>query len=206
MLDALSLIKDNLYFTWLAMFIFFAGFCFSYIVYEFNMEFLLKFPRWFMHTLSKFIDPGKSFIAIFLIIFLFNSISIMFYMISGLFIIFPYIIAFMTGMNIGLSVFIPPALDLKGYESISIRSHVKILKAMLFSTLVLFLEVSVFSISLGMGMSLASAASTITNDSFASALFLSEVLSVRMSAYTTICVPLLMISAWLEANVIKGLV
>jgi hypothetical protein len=206
MLEALNLIKDNLYFTWLAMFIFFAGFCFSYIVYEFNIRFLLWFPEWFMKTLSRFINPGRPFAVILLTIFLFNTISIMVYMISGLFIVFPYIIAFMTGMNIGLSVFIPPAMSAEDFGDMSIRSRVKMIRSMLFSTIVLFLEVTIFSVSLGLGMSLASAASTITNDSYTSALFLSELLAVRLNAYIIICVPLLLLSAWLEARVIKGAV
>ena len=136
--------------------------------YELNVKFLMWFPRWFMKVFSRYVNPGSPLARIFLVIFLFNSISIAVYMLSGLFIIFPYIIAFLTGMNIGLTVFIPTGKYLEGYKIRIINSASKAVRIALFSTLVLVIEVVVFSIALGMGMALASASASIENADFSS--------------------------------------
>ena len=96
MLEAIYIIKDNIYFTWFALLIFFIGFCFSYLVNALKIEFLTRFPHWFIKVMSRFINPRAPFIRIFLIIFLFNSISIALYMASGILIVLPFIIAFLT--------------------------------------------------------------------------------------------------------------
>lgn len=205
MLEALYVLKDNIYYTWFAMLVFFMGFCCSWIVYDLNIKAFLWFPKWFIKVMSKVINPRSSFLNIVLVIFIFNSISIMLYMSSGLFIILPVIIAFLTGMNIGLTVFIPPDLSIEGYHIKEVRDPIKAFRMVLFSTLVLISEVLVFSMALGMGMSLGSAAATITSESMYSALFLSELLSIRMQAYVALCVPILAISAIMEASIIKGI-
>jgi hypothetical protein len=155
-----------------------------------------------MKVFVRFVNPSASIVRIFLIIFIFNTFSIMLYLISGLFIIFPYIIAFLTGMNIGLTVFIEPDGTL---ERIEISTPEKAIRFMLLSMLVLVFEVSVFSIALGLSMSMATAASTITVNNITNALFLSEILSVRLAAYFDICMPILFVSAIMEAMVIKGI-
>jgi len=202
---ALYVVKNDLYFAWLALLIFFIGFCFSYVVYELNIRFLMWFPRWFVRVLARHVNPRRSAVRIFLTIFLFNSISIAVYMLSGLFIIFPYIIAFLTGMNIGLSVFIPTEASLEGYEVRVIDSPAKAVRIAVFSTLVLIIEVVVFSLALGMGLALASASASIETADFSASLFLAELISTQMNAYIYICVPLLALSAFFETSVIKGI-
>lgn len=204
MLEALYIIRDNIYFAWFALLIFFAGFCLSYLVDRFKIEFLLWFPHWFIRVISKHVNPKAGFIKIFLVIFLFNSVSIALYMSSGVFIIFPFIIALITGMNIGLTVFIPPHANIEGFNVRAPKSASKMLTMMLFSTIVLVLEVITFSVALGMGMSLATAVFSSGAYSIALPLFLSELLLMRLKAYLLICVPVLAVSAYLEARVIKG--
>jgi len=204
MLEAIYVIKDNIYFTWFALLIFFAGFCFSYAVNYFNIKFLLWFPHWFIKFLSKYVNPRASFIRIFLIIFLFNSISIAIYMASGIFIIFPFIIAFLTGLNIGITVFIPPQMNVEGYDVRKPKTAGEVLKMMLFSTLVLVLEVTTFSLALGMGMSLGTAISAMKGLDITQILFIYELLTMRINAYLFVCVPILAVSAYLEARVIRG--
>lgn len=204
MLEAIYIIKDNVYFTWFALLIFFAGFCSSYLVNYFNIKFLLWFPHWFIKVMSRYINPKSGFLKIFLIIFLFNSISIAFYMISGIFVIFPFIIAFLTGMNIGITIFIPPQVNVEGYEARIPKGAGNVFKIMIFSTLVLILEVITFSAALGMGMSLGVAIYAVKALDVGSILFVYKLLAMRLNAYLLVCVPILAVSAYLEARVIKG--
>jgi hypothetical protein len=204
MLEAVYLIKDNIYFTWFALLVFFSGFCFSYLVDYFNIEFLIWFPHFFIKLLSKYVNPRSSFIKIFLVIFLFNSISIALYMSSGIFVVLPYIIAFFTGMNIGISVFIPPQLNIEGYEVHPAHGIGKALRMILFSSLVFICEIIVFSLALGMGMSLGAAVLSVETLGLSAAMFVGELLLIRVKAYLFICVPILALSACMEASVIKG--
>jgi hypothetical protein len=208
MLEAIYLIKNNIYFTWFALLIFFSGFCFSYAADHFKIRFLTWFPHWFLIIMSKYVNPKASFLKIFLIIFLFNSISIAVYMMSGLFVILPYIIAFLTGMNIGLTVFIPPKANIEGYEMGHPHGAGKMFKMMVFSTCVLVLEIVTFSLALGMGMSLSIAVAAVStanpSASPGASMFLAELLSMRLRTYILICVPVLAVSAYMEARVIKG--
>ena len=208
MLEAIYLIKSNIYFTWFALLIFFSGFCFSYLADHFKIRFLTWFPHWFLKFMSRYVNPKASSLKIFLIIFLFNSISIAVYLISGLFVIFPYIIAFLTGMNIGLTVFIPPKITIEGYEMGHPHGAGKLFKMMFFSTLVMVLEIVTFSLALGMGMSLgiAVAAVSVANPSASAgaSMFLAELLTMRLRTYILFCVPVLAVSAYMEASVIKG--
>lgn len=208
MLEAIYIVKENIYFTWFALLVFFAGFCSSYAVDHFKIRFLTWFPHWFLKKMSKYVNPKTGFIRIFLIIFLFNSISIALYMMSGLFVIFPFVIAFLTGMNIGLTVFIPPKMTVEGYEMGHIHGAGKLFKLMLFSTFVLVLEVITFSLALGMGMSLAVAMVSVSSAgpgaSAGASLFIAELLSLRLKTYLMFCLPILAVSAYLEASVIKA--
>lgn len=204
MQEAMNLISGNIYFTWLALFIFFSGFCFAYPVNQLNIKFLMWFPSWFVRTLSRFVNPRASFIRIFLIIFLFNSISIGIYLTLGLFLLLPFIIAFLTGMNIGLTIFMPQSYGAPP----RVMGAGDMFRLMVFSTAVLFIETIVFSVALGMGMSLGVAVSAVSNANpsanVASATYIAELLSLRLQAYMLICVPALAVSAFLEASIIKG--
>jgi hypothetical protein len=133
----------------------------------------------------------------------------MLYMLSGLFVILPFIITFLTGMNIGLTVFIPPrsiggALDIGDIHIVK-----NMFLMMFFSTLVIVLEILVFSVALGMGMSLALAVSSVSNANPAAvegaSIFIAELMSLRLQAYFLICLPILAVSAFMEASVIKGM-
>ncbi len=208
MLEAIYIIKENIYFTWFALLIFFTGFCFSYLVNYFDLKFLAWFSRWFLKFMSRYVNPKASFMRIFLIIFLFNSISIAIYMASGLFVIFPFIIAFLTGMNIGLTVFIPPEVTLEGYELGRAHGAGNMFKIMLFSTFVLVFEIITFSLALGMGMSLGVAMAAVSGASATAsneaAMFIAGLLTLRFKAYLLVCVPILALSAYMEASIIKG--
>jgi hypothetical protein len=84
--------------------VFFVGLFSAAIVLRYRLTFLMRFPLWFMAKVMKLMAgrPSYPFIASF--IFLFNSISIFCYMMSGALLpMLPTAICFLTGMNIGLA-------------------------------------------------------------------------------------------------------
>jgi hypothetical protein len=168
------------------------------MVEYFNIKPLKSFPLWFLKFISRFADPSTGFLRIFLFIFLFNSISIAIYMSSGIFVILPFIIAFITGMNIGISVLIPQNKVNKSFKPPKSVSGGKAFKIVLFSLLVLVLEVLAFALALGMGMSLA--VSVASNYRF---IYIVNILLLKLESYLLVCVPVLAASAYLEAGVIK---
>ncbi len=111
-------------------------------------------------------------------------------------------------MNIGLTVFIPPKLTIEGYEMGHAHGAGKMFKMIFFSTFVIVLEIISFCLALGMGMSLAVAVAAVSAASptaiEGSSLFIAELLSLRLQTYMLFCVPILAISAYMEASVIKG--
>lgn len=202
MIESIYVLKSNIYFAWFAMLIFFGGFCFSYLAYLFNLSLLFVFPHWFIKTMSRYVNPRSSMHKIFMAIFLFNSISILIYMLSGVLIILPFIITFITGLNIGLTVFIPPQHNVDGYHIKELHGPLHAAKFVLFSTLVLILEVLVFSLALGMGMSLGIAINSIGG---MASILIADLVFLRVIAYFAVCIPLLALSAYMEACVIKGI-
>lgn len=202
-----GIIKDNFFFGWFALLLFFLGFCSSYFVDYFDIKLLKAFPLWFMGLIIKYVNPSSKFIFIFLAIFSFNTISILLYMSSAIFIVPPFIITFLTGMNIGITVFLPQNVHSKGarkadaaHEYDLVREIPKgVARIMLFSTIVLFIEVLTFSLAMGMGMSMA-----VTISSNYHYIYVMSMLVGRLRDYLLVCVPCLLISAYLEATVIKG--
>jgi len=205
MTGSLGVINNNIYFTWFAMLLFFSGFCSSYLVDRLDIKLLKKFPEWFLSIMARYVNSETSFIGIFLVIFLFNSISIYIYMSSGIFVVLPFIIAFITGMNVGLTVFIPPRHMAGRYHVRELTGPLQIIRFLFFSTAVLVLEVTVFSLALGMGMSFGVEAMYLPSAAEFSSPILIDLLAARSQAYLLVCVPLLAVSAYMEANIIKGI-
>lgn len=194
----MNIIKSYFLFSWFALLLFIIGFCASFFVDHFDIKFIKAFPQWFMNAVIRYVNPQASFIRIFLFIFLFNSVSIMVYVSSGVFIILPFLITFLTGMNIGVTIFLPHPKGIDANPAAD-ELHGGALKIALFSMLVLLIEVLTFSLAMGMGMSLAVNAAS--NYKYT---YVMTQLIIRLKEYMIICVPALFISAYLEATVIKG--
>jgi hypothetical protein len=190
----------------LALFLFILGFGFSYFVEKFDIGVLKAFPVWFLRQTARFGNPQRPFLFLFLFIFLFNSIAICFYMLSGLLVLFPVLIAFLTGTNIGIIVLHPIPEDLKEGNIYRSRKEVKLGPfLMILAALVPLLELFVFCISMAMGLEMASEVflrfPAINGGEY---IRLAFVLAIpRLKTYLMVCVPLLFVSALAEARVIK---
>ncbi|MEE8638404.1 MAG: stage II sporulation protein M [Candidatus Margulisiibacteriota bacterium] len=183
----------------LALFLFILGFGFSYFVEKFDLKVFKVFPIWFLKQTIRFANPSKSFTSIFLFIFLFNSIAICLYMLSGLLVLFPVLIAFLTGTNIGIIVLHPVPKELKEGSFYRPKPEIKFGPFLLLLTaLVPIFELFVFCYSIAMGLEMAS--SMFLNFTWENAVILAI---PRIKMYLMLCAPLLFISALAEARVIK---
>lgn len=183
----------------LTLFLFVLGFGFSYFVERFNLEVFRVFPIWFLRQTIRFAHPSRAFLSIALFIFFFNSVAICLYMLSGLLVVFPVLIAFLTGTNIGIIMLQPIPEELKEGTIYRAKENVKLGSFLLFLTvLVPLFELFVFCYSIAMGMEIAS--SMFLNFTWDNAVALAI---PRIRTYLMLCVPLLFISALAEARVIK---
>lgn len=183
----------------LALFLFVLGFGFSYLVDKFDLTAFKAFPIWFLKQTIKFGNPSRSFLSIFLFIFLFNSIAICLYMLSGLLVLFPVLIAFLTGSNIGIIVLHPIPEELEQGSIYRAKGEVKLGPfLLLLMAMVPLIELFVFCYSIAMGLQMAS--SMLLDFTWQNATILAI---PRITTYMRLCVPLLFISALAEARVIK---
>jgi hypothetical protein len=183
----------------LALFLFVLGFGFSYFVEKFDLKLFRIFPLRFLRFALRFASPGKGFIAIFLFVFLFNSTAIFLYMLSGLMVLFPVLIAFLTGTNIGIIVLHPLPEELREGNIYRPKEAVRLGPFLILLTaLVPLLELFVFCFSIALGLEMAS--SMLLDFSWQNALALAI---PRIMTYLRLCVPLLFISALAEARIIN---
>ena len=190
----------------LALSLFVLGFGFSYFVEKFDLKIFKTFPLWFFKCAIKYGNPQRSFLSLFLFIFFFNSIAICLYMLSGVLVFLPFLIAFLTGLNIGIIVLEPVPEDLKQINVYRPREEVEMTPyLLLLSALVPLLELFVFCFSIAMGMEIAMeifiefpALNLTQYFNLAIALAIP-----RLRMYLMLCVPLLFISALAEARVIR---
>jgi len=198
--QALLTIKNHFFLSWFALLLFILGFAFSSVVEKYNLRIFKVLPLWFLGKTMKFASPERSFSQVFLFIFLFNSIAIFFYMMSGAFVLLPFIIAFLTGMNIGIVSLEPMPEELQKSTVYGKKNFRPGLISFAGVLLVPLLEVASFCISIAMGMSLA--VGMFFNFRFLMFLALAP---SRMFAYFVVIVPILFLSALLETGAIKEL-
>lgn len=192
----------------LVLFLFILGFGFSYFVEKFKLEAFKAFPVWFLKKVMRFAAPDQPFISIFLFIFLFNSIAIFLYMLSGLLVVFPVLIAFLTGANIGIIILQPLPEEVKGVNIYRPREVVSIGPFQVFlAILVPLLELFAFCYAVALGLQMAPEIllrfPTINCGEFINLAW--GLAAPRILTYLRVCVPLLFVSALAEARVIKEL-
>jgi hypothetical protein len=140
-------------------------------------------------------------VRVFLVIFLFNSIAIFLYMGSGVLIVVPAAVAFLTGLNIGVIVLRSQEIGLPGgsdssdpSEPIETPSWVGVC-----GMAVVALELPCFWLSMAMGIRMGQALSH-----GYTAARVGELFVPRATAYVAVIVPVLFISALAETAAIRG--
>ena len=199
-IQALFTIRDHFFLSWFALLLFVFGFIFSWAVEKFNLTLFKILPIWFFKKTLRFASPERSLLQIFLFIFLFNSTAIFLYMMLGAFIVLPFIIAFVTGINVGIISQEPMT---EGQKDATVHAGKNVRPGMISLAgvlLVPLLEISAFCVSMAMGMAIG------IGMFFDLGLLRFTVLAVpRMIAYLIVIVPTLFVSALLEAGAINDL-
>lgn len=72
---------------------------------EKELSLLLKYPRWMLRLMQRYLKPDYPFPVIFLLIFLLNNLSLFSSFVSGFLVIFPPLTAFLTGFNMAVIMF-----------------------------------------------------------------------------------------------------
>lgn len=90
----------NLFF--LASFLFFAGVLAAIPAVKKDITFLLLYPLWVWKKLKEILEKNNSFLKLFFLIFVFNSLSLFTNFLSGFGIILPYLLLLFTGLNVGI--------------------------------------------------------------------------------------------------------
>ena len=92
----------DLTYFFLSSLLFFAGIYLAPTAIEKNLDFLLRYPRWILRITRKYFNDSLNIVAVFLIIFSMNNLSLVSSFLSGIFVVLPPIAAFLTGFNISV--------------------------------------------------------------------------------------------------------
>jgi uncharacterized membrane protein SpoIIM required for sporulation len=71
-------------------------------VIKFKLNFLIKYPTWVYQILLKYIKYENGFLALFVLIFSLNTISLFLDLVVGWGIFLPFLFAYLTGLNIAI--------------------------------------------------------------------------------------------------------
>jgi hypothetical protein len=191
----------------IAAVLFGAGLVTSLPVVRRDLRWLMAFPLWVVRQVLRLIGPNFAAVRVFLTIFFFNSLAIFLYMASGVLVVLPAAVAFLTGLNIGVIVLRSGEVEMPSGERPLAEAmdpnaeHEVAPWVSLCSVTVLVLELPSFWISVGMGIGMARELTRVGGYTLAT---LRALLEPRVAAYLSIIVPALLLSALAETAAIRG--
>lgn len=169
---------------------------------------LMGFPLWMMRVALRLMGPTFPPLRVFALIFAFNSVAIFLYMASGVLIVVPAAMAFLTGLNIGVVVLKARQLELPGLDAAAEAQPADGPEAPaaprwvdLCGLAVLALELPSFWISVGMGIGMAR---KLTEPGQFTSEMIRHLFTERAHAYWMIVAPVLLVSAIAETAAIRG--
>lgn len=167
----------------LSALLFFVGLFFAPFVVEKEIKPLLRYPLWIWHRILQWLQPHDPFIKMMMIITFLNATSLLANILSGLFVVLPFVFAFLVGLHVGVIV-----IEETGKLS---------LMAMLLNP-VAFIELPATWISLSLGMELGV---FLLNSHSLSGVF--PLFRQGLLVYGTLILPLLLAAAFTEVLLIK---
>lgn len=177
-----------------AMGIFFVGFALSFAVVKWHIQSLLAFPRFMLRLMKHYVTPRTPAVGLLGFIFLFNSIAIFIYMMSGGLVLLPLLFDLLTGLNVGVIMLI----DTRG-RTVEIPEQSPPGGLANFLTIfVLVVELTSFWLAIAMGMRMGQ----MLRVDFSWTNYL-ELARPRAVAYVMFIVPALFVSALAETVAIK---
>lgn len=178
-----------------ALAVFAAGFLLALPVVRLDVRSLLAFPTWLMRLAKKYMRPDTSPVFMCAFIFLFNSVAIFCYMLSGGLLFLPFVFDLLTGLHVGV-IMLKDVQEPRG--DLAMRTPPPRAWLGFLGIFVVVVELSAFWFSIGMGMELGRAMGA----RFAWATFIGGA-EPRVLAYALIVVPALALSAVAETAAIK---
>lgn len=197
------------------MIAFILGAASAWIVIHWEVEPLERFALWLLKCVTWLVGQRPTMLRLFVIIWGFNSAAMFVYMCTGVWVVMPALVCFLTGMNLaiifvrgptveGATLMAGPAAGITGVEDGPALS----VGPLLCGLLVVLLELPAFWYSIGMGISLGH----FVQEHFSLAdiiLFrlsspdFNDALSQRATAYLQVIVPVLCVSALAEAYAVR---
>ena len=205
--SSFALIYSQLGLGLLASLLFAAGLGTSVAVVRGDVRWMMAPPLWVVRQVLRVIGPGFPPVRVFLVIFCFNTVAIFLYMLSGVLIVAPALVAFLTGVNIGVIVLKAGEVELPTgerplAEAMDPSGDFEVAPwVSLCSLAVLMLELPSFWISVGMGIGLARELTKVGQYTLAN---MGSLLAPRVTAYTMLIIPALLVSAIAETAAIRG--
>jgi len=163
--------------------LFFAGLFSASAVLEREVRPLLWYPLWIWHRIQHWLQPRDPFIKMMMIITFLNATSLLANILSGLFVVLPFIFAFLVGLHVGVIVIA--------------ETGKQCVPGMLLNP-VAFIELPATWISLSIGMELG--LSLLHDFSFVG---LFPLFGQGLLVYGTFLLPLLLVAAFTEVLLIK---
>lgn len=205
--SSLHLLVEHIWLGAVAAGLFVAGLATAGPVVRGNYAGLMAFPLWVVRIVLRVVGPEFRALRTFLTIFLFNGTAIFLYMLSGVLIVVPALMAFLTGLNIGIVVLKGGEIGVPGGEQplgavLGEREPDAAPRwAIVCGVMVLALELPSFWISVGMGIGLAR---KLTAPGQYTLGMMSALVTERVHAYWMIVLPALFLSAIAETAAIRG--
>jgi hypothetical protein len=203
-LSALHLLVDHVWLAVVAALLFMAGMATAAPVVRQDRRLLMAFPLWVVRVAMRLMGPEMPPLRVFALIFTFNGAAIFLYMLSGVLIVVPAAMAFLTGLNIGVVVLKARELVLPGTEPPASGPEEPTAAprwASFCGALVLALELPSFCLSVGMGIGMAR---KLTAPGQYTIEMVRALVAERIHAYWMIILPALLISALAETAAIRG--
>ena len=203
--SSLRLLGDHLWLGAIAAVLFAAGVGTSAPVVRSNVRWLMALPLWLVRKVLRLVAPEFPPVRVFLLIFGFNATMICIYMLSGVLVVLPAAIAFLTGLNIGVIVLKSGEIELPNGERplapVSAEETTAPPWVGLCSLAVLVLELPSFWISVGMGIGMGRHLAINGPYDWPS---ISALAIERLHAYWMVIIPVLFVSALAETAAIRG--
>jgi len=197
--SSLDLLWGHIGLAAVAALLFVAGLGTAGAVVRHGVRWLMVMPLWIVRHVMGLIAPGFPPVRVFLVIFLFNSIAIFIYMASGVLIVLPAAVAFLTGLNIGIIVLRSREMGLPAAQPSDGEPHEVPAWVGPCGLAVVALELPCFWLAMAMGIRMGQQLSR--DYSLAR---LGELFLPRATAYLCVIVPTLLLSALAETAAIRG--
>ncbi|MDW7680682.1 MAG: stage II sporulation protein M [bacterium] len=145
-----------------------------------DIRMLLRYPLWIFGKLEKFLNKNFNPLTVLAVIFIFNSISLLIIILSGILVFLPFVLALFTGLNVGIIGYKKGGL--KAMIALCCLPHA-------------WVELPAAWISMSVGMQFAL-------DIISQSSISVQMLTAALYCYLTIVLPLLLLAAIIETVLI----